>query len=197
MNSASPRTLAASVFIAALVSCNGQETLRIPSLRENLPKLEEAARVWSADAYLANAELPIRYGSPGPWLVSAIFNSPFEEFEGVLMFLEEDGSIKTEIVPHTVPVVQVEPIESDDWKLDSQEALDIGLDDQGLRYLEEHPRAGCSFLSLERDGVEPGSPVVWRLVLSVPRDPGAGQPTVIAAATGVVLSRETHRPPAP
>jgi hypothetical protein len=183
--------------MTALVSCNSQETLPIPSLRENLPKLEEAARVWRPDAYLANAELPIRYGSPGPWLVSAIFNSPFEQFEGVLMFLNQDGSIKTEIVPHTVPVVQVEPIESDDWKLDSQEALDIGLDDQGLRYLEEHPRAGCSFLSLDRSGVEPGSPVVWRLVLSDCLDPWTGQTTVIDATTGEVISRDTHRPPAP
>ena len=197
MNSASVRTLAASLCMTALVSCNSQETLSIPSLRENLPKLEEAARVWSPDAYLANAELPIRYGSPGPWLVSAIFNSPFEQFEGVLMFLEQDGSIKTEIVPHTVPVIQVEPIETDDWKLDSQEALDIGPDDQGLRYLEEHPRAGCSFLSLDRIGVEPGSPVVWRLVLSDCLEPWTGQTTVIDATTGEVLSRETHSPPSP
>ena len=197
MNSASLRTLAASVCMTALVSCNSQETLSIPSLRENLSELEEAASLWNSAAYLADAELPIPGGEHGPWLVSASFNSPTEQFQSLLVFLQENGTVNTEIIPHTVPVVQVEPIEANNWKLDSQEALEIALDEEGIRFLEEHPGAGCSSLTLVRIGLEPGSPVVWRLVLSDCLGPGVGQTTEIDATTGEVLSRETHRPPAP
>ena len=197
MNSAVRRTLASSLLLAVLASCKGQQSLPVVSLREELPRLEEAARLWNSAAYLADAELPIPGGEHGPWLVSASFNSPTEQYQSLLVFLREDGTIDTEIIPHTVPVVQVEPIEANDWEVDSQEALDIALDEEGMQFLEEHPGAGCSSLALVRIGLEPDSPVVWRLVLSDCLDSWVGQTTEIDATTGEVIGRETHRPPAP
>jgi hypothetical protein len=198
MGKVTSSTLIALLVLAGLSSCRAEEApVSVVSLRENLSDLEDAARPWSPDAYLANAELPIHYGSPGPWLVSAGFNSTTEQFQSLLVFLREDGTVDTEIIPHTVPVVQVVPIEASDWEVDSQEALDIALDEEGMRFLEKHPGAGCSSLTLVRIGLESGSPVVWRLVLSDCLDPWVGQTTEIDAITGEVISRKMHSPPAP
>jgi len=122
MGKVTSSTLIALLVLAGLSSCRAEEApVSVVSLRESLSDLEDAARPWSPDAYLANAELPIHYGSPGPWLVSAGFNSTTEQFQSLLVFLREDGTVDTEIIPHTVPVVQVVPIV---WRLVLSDCLD-------------------------------------------------------------------------
>jgi len=190
---------ATSGFILLMTACGTVETLpvRVVSLEENLPALSEAAQAWRPDAYLANASLALLDEQAGPLLLQAVFLSPSEQSQGLSVVLMEGGTINAEVVPHTVPVIQVEPIADDDWRLDSTEALERGLDEEGRRYIEEHSTWDCSFLVLERGGREPGSPVVWRLVLTDCLDPLSAQEAILDAMSGEVISREVHTPPTP
>src|SRR3990172_368227 len=161
---------ATSGFILLMTACGTVETLpvRVVSLEENLPALSEAAQAWRPDSYLANASLALLDEQAEPLLLQAVFLSPSEQSQGLSVVLMEGGTINAEVVPHTVPVIQVEPIADDDWRLDSTEALERGLDEEGRRYIEEHSTWDCSFLVLERGGREPGSPRVSQ--------PSDGQP---------------------
>ena len=107
-----------------------------------------------------------------------------------------DGPVSVESFVQAVPVVQIDPITDDDWRLDSQEALAIALDDQGLGLLEGPSGKECSSVVLERQGFEPNLPVVWRLILSDCEEPLIGQTTVIDTMTGEVISRESNFPTA-
>jgi len=94
------------------------------------------------------------------YLIWADFNSPTEEFESIAVKLLPDGSVSVEPLVHTVPVIQVDLITDDEWQLDSQEALEIALDDEGMRFLESSSGTECSSLVLERLGFVPGAPDV-------------------------------------
>jgi hypothetical protein len=159
-----------SVAVSAgllLAACRGGASLpvEVASLRESLPQMESAAKAWRPDAYLDDAEISVRVRNSTGRRVSAEFNSPSTEFESLGVEVLADGSVRVERVPHTVPVRQVEPISTDDWKLDSAEALEVALDEEGRTFLGAHIDSHCSFLKLERNIGEPGEPVVWRLVL--------------------------------
>jgi len=184
------------ILLVFVTGCGRAETLpvRVESLRDNLPALREAAQAWRPDAYLADASVPLLDEGGGALLLDGGFQSPSEQSESLLVRLLEDGTMQAEVVPHTVPVIQVEPITDDDWRVDSTEALERGLDEEGRRYLEEHSTWDCSFLALERSGREPGSPVVWRLLLTDCLDPWSAQEAILDAMSGEVISREVHTP---
>lgn len=179
-------------LVLSLAGCSRASSLPVTvhSLRESLPALADAAARWRADAYLASAQISLRTEGSGMHLIDAEFNSPTEDDESLWVKLEQDGTVATEVIPHTVPVIQVEPITSEDWILDSAEALERALDEDGRRFLEEHAGTACSFLSLERDPRSPGRPVVWRLSLGECLNPEWSQDTVIDSITGEVIRRD-------
>ncbi len=162
----------------------------VPSLRQELPHLDDVARSWRSDAYLlvAQIELP---GSVLPYLISAVYQSPTSAFEYIFVRLTENGSIEVEPVTADNPLHDREPIDAADWALDSQPALDSMLDDDGRRFLLG-ASGHCSFLMLERALAYPGDPVVWRLTLR--GCPGLeARHVVIDAITGEMLGE----PPTP
>lgn len=187
------RILLITVLLFVIAACGDSRNspARVESLRQNMPALEEVARNWRPDAYLSRAEFPILDGNPTSFLIAAGFQSPTESAESLLVWLETDGVIATERVPHTVPVIQDEPITQDDWTLDSAEALEVALDVEGQSFLEEHADSQCSFLVLERAFDRPDRPVVWWMRLT---ECFGGEISsrlvVIDALTGEVLSRE-------
>jgi hypothetical protein len=167
------RILTISIFILTLISsCNGQAThtpssgsIEIISLRETLPILEEEAQSWKSDSYLIWADIELRLKFPDNYhVVTGAFNSFNSENESLLVYLAEDGTVTQEIVEHEIPVYQREPITLDDWEIDSQEALDLMLDQDGLDFIQNNDWQ-CSFLKLERLLYKPEQPVVWRLTL--------------------------------
>ena len=132
----------ATVFI---IGCGDtKESSSIPSivpvvsLVEKLPFLEREAKSWQTDAYLAWAEIPIRLGhsEKKPELIAAEFYSPSMEFESLGVELTADGSITSELVEYEASIFHRDPIALADWEIDSQEALDIMLDDEGLDFLQ-------------------------------------------------------------
>ena len=141
--------------------------ISIISLKEKLPLLEDGAKSWQKDAYLRWVRIPIRLEYPdNSRIMTAAFNSPSSEFESLLVYFDTDGSITHEIEKHQIPVYQEIPITRDDWKIDSQEALDLMLDEEGLEFLRSKGENQCNYLVLERHGHQLEEHVVWNLTLS-------------------------------
>ena len=138
--------------------------VKIVSLHEQWANLQAKAAEWYPDAYLVKADIPIQ-GAVSPWLISASFQSPSHDKESLGVTLELDGSFTTQRFQHPDPVYQIPPIRRNDISVDSQEALNLLLDDEGLKFLKEHP-SHCSALNLERDPSQPAKPTVWILRLS-------------------------------
>jgi hypothetical protein len=181
-------------LVLSLAGCSrtASTPVTVQSLRESLPALVDAASLWRADAYLAGAQVALRDGYPGPRLIDAEFNSPTENDESLWVKLDKDGTVTTEVVPHTVAVIQIEPITNEDWALGSPEALESALDEEARRFLEDLPEINCSFLSLERDARTAGSPVVWRLTLMDCLGRSPVQHTILDAITGDVIRRNVY-----
>jgi len=160
------------VILSLVSSCNGEAThtpsigsIEIIPLGETLPIFEKEAEIWKSDAYLIWVDIDIRPDYPEKSIVStAAFNSPSSEYESLLIYLMADDTVKQEIVEHEIPVYQQEPITHNDWEIDSQEALDLMLDQDGLDFIWNSDWQ-CSFLILERVLHNPDQPVVWRLTL--------------------------------
>lgn len=186
------------VVLAWVAACNRSVDLpvSVESVEQRLPQLVEKGRSWRPDAYLARVSVRLVGEGYASYLVWASFNSPSEEFESIAAKLLPDGSISVEPFVQTVPVVQVDPITEDLWQIDSQEALEIALDDEGRRFLEGASGTECSSLILERLGFARGASVVWRLILSDCEHPSSSQITVIDAMTGEIVSRESDLPTA-
>jgi hypothetical protein len=134
------------------------------SFKENFDALQEEARTWQNDAYLAWSQIPLRMdASTDSVATAAVFYSPRIEFESLGVELLLDGSVTSEPVKYEVSIFQREPIALSDWELDSSEGLNIMLDQEDMDFLNN--KTQCSFLMLERDLSTAGQPVVWRLTL--------------------------------
>ena len=191
------RALLGLALTLGLGACDNGDDLpvNVASISESLPKLEQAALQWRSDAYLVDATIDLLSGHPYLPLANGYFQSPTTVFEGVLIYLEQDGSITAEVVPHENQVRQVIPITKDDWKLDAQEALAGGLTPEGRRYLEENADDQCSFMILERDVPDAPERVVWRVALGGCLLEPPFQSIVIDANTGEVLRQRTYSAP--
>jgi hypothetical protein len=168
------KIMIALVLSWTISSCDGvvdstptAESIEIISLRENMTALEDEAISWRSDAYLSWADIDIRINHPeGSQVIAASFNSPISEYESLLVYVGVDSKLMSEIVEHEIPVYQKQPITLQDWTIDSQEALDIMLDQDGFEFIQNKGSEQCSFLKLERLRDRPDQPVVWRLTLT-------------------------------
>lgn len=153
-------------FITLAAACNGntEPDARVESLRENLPVLEETARIWRQDAFLDFADLSVLSGEFRPSPISAHFVSPSTLQQSLLITVDTDGTISTEIVEHTIPVTLGQPISSEEWPLDSPEIFEIALDASARQFMENNVDNQCSFMILERSAITPGRPVHWRVL---------------------------------
>ena len=186
------RTIIGFALVAGINACtNGEEPLvRTESLQEKLPSIEEAALNWRPDAYLVQAEVELLSGDSQRSLIVAGFQSPSKESESLMVILDQDGSIVTERVPHTVPVRQTEPILNEHWELDTSDAFEKALSEEGRDYLLSNPESQCSRLVLYRNVRKPGEPVEWSLSLGGCLLEGLFQRTTIDPITGEILSRQ-------
>lgn len=162
------RFLPALVLVIAgcpLVHDNLPRVPEVTSLRNNYQQLIQRAKKWRDDAYLVWARIPIRPEYEGQYLISAYFGSPSDQLQGLITHLETDGSISSQTVEFEPQNLHRDPILFNDWKLDSDAALEIALNDDNFRFISETPNH-CSFLTLERYIWNPEKPVVWRLTLT-------------------------------
>lgn len=153
-----------ALFLLSLSACNAADEApyAVASLRESMPKLEQVATQWRPDAYFVDADVELLGDQQYRSSVSAYFESPTTDFEGILVYLEQDGSTTSELVPYETQLEHAQPIALDEWDMDATEALDSGLTSEGRQYLEDNPDNQCSFMTLERESQDR---VVWRIEL--------------------------------
>jgi len=182
----------AFVLLTAGCNSNDQPDNRVVSLKENIKVLEETARLWRQDSYLDFAHLAVLSGEFEPSPIRAHFVSPSTLQQSMLVTVEVDGTISTEIVEHTIPVTPAQPITLDDWHLDSPEALEVSLDADARRFLESNIGNQCSFMVLERDSPTSVETVVWRMTFTGCLLEPTFQTTIVDANSGEILRRKTY-----
>lgn len=137
-------------------------SISIPPFKDLFPSLLERAQEWQADAYLTSSTFP--FYSNGS-VLHAFFNSPSEALTSMTIDVNRDGTYTIHYYSYPSPRLQYEPIAIDDWMIDSQEALTILLNIQGIRFMSE-VESICSNLQLERSMFIESHPVIWILYLS-------------------------------
>lgn len=152
-----------ALLLAGCIQSTPDVPIMVVSLREYYPILLENAQKWRPDAYLSDADISLYPSSK--FLISASFLSPSENFESIGIFFLRDGTSKTEIYTQELPVLQHKPIAIEDWAIDSNEALDTMLDEDGRRFMGSGS-AVCSWVRLERFLPLEAQPVIWTLNLS-------------------------------
>ncbi len=178
------------VCMLILVSCSPRQKeqiqhIDVPELKEYYMPLMKEAQKWSPDAYLYSVDMPIGPSGKKPWLLYASFYSATKNKESLSVTLDLQGKISGQVFSHELAVVQQEPISLSEWKVDSQEALDILMS----KNAEEINAVSnlCGSLILNRASPISGKPLVWKLR---PRECGSpdGKYYYLHPMTGEVIS---------
>lgn len=138
-------------------------------LRGELELYMPYAKEWQEDAFLSEADILI--GDNLPWLILADFRSLTNLNEYLVIGTDSDGAIRGKtysIDPH----LEYIPISDDDWVLDSQDAIDIFVQDPDIRFCINSSLADTHYFNRIRLSLTRwyrlsllGDPVVWRLGL--------------------------------
>lgn len=169
------RALACCTLAWGIAACQTLGTpispeFSVVSLREIFPSLEQEAREWQADAYLTEVDISLKEHTSRSVVAYAGFQSPSAGNQSLLVTLQSDDSVSSEIIAHELPVIQADPIVPDDSVLESADALELAL----ALANPSSPSlvgSGCSFLTLERAIAVDPSRVVWRLTLAACSSP--------------------------
>ena len=154
-------------LLALLPACYPQKpkqeipALAMVSLKEHLPALEKVAKAWRPDAVLTWVHIDI--DDPTDDLLSAAFGTD-STTDTLYLSVGHDGEIESKILKNPEDHENL-PIAIDKLKIDSPEALEILLDEDGKRYLATSEYRRCSFLILDRERTLPGYPILWRVTL--------------------------------
>lgn len=160
------------LFLLAMMGCapatsmpiSSNISINVASFQENYPMLLGEAQKWRADAYLESARVFL-YPEFSDIVINAGFFSASEGFESLGVDILKDGTIITKIYSHQYPISHQASITGNDWKIDSPEALEIMLDEEGRRYINSG-KGGCSDLWLRRIAYLKNQPVIWSLAQS-------------------------------
>lgn len=148
------------VLILMSCSSNSKEQapkIDVPELKEYYVPLRKEAQKWSPDAYLYSVDIPI---GKKPWLLYADFYSATRNKESFGIMLDLQGQVSGQVFSQESEIPQKEPILLSQWKVDSQEALDILIAENteainAIRNL-------CGSLILNRASPFSGEPLVWK-----------------------------------
>lgn len=160
------------IVIVILSACNNpfstpstSTPISIISLEQNIGQLQEKANEWDPDAYLVSVDIPISVNGEivQSWLISAVFQSTSKEQESVIIHLYPDDKFEVISVDHKKPINHVHPLTQQEWQIDSQEALNLLLDEDRTRLLKQTQK-NCSDLSLEHRDPRENS-VIWILTI--------------------------------
>jgi hypothetical protein len=180
-----------SCFIVSLIlisiGCTPAESdvsVKIPSFRKYYPILLKEAQKWQSNAYLDEARIFLFPKFSDSYLISAIFFSPSKDLESLAVDIYQNGTVTSESFIQEFPVYQHQPITETDWKIDSQEAMEIMLTKAGLRFLNPE-KNDCSFIILKRVLPIQEQPVIWSL--SLWDCSGAAQYLYMDANSGEIL----------
>jgi hypothetical protein len=99
----------------------------VSSLRGELKIHEEYAKeYWADDAYLNNATVWV--GDNTRWLIESQYESLSKSKETIWIYTAVDGTLSAKVYEHDPPRVFENSIRDEDWTLDSQDAINIFLE---------------------------------------------------------------------
>lgn len=163
------------IMIVLLAACNFAtspatvETVDVLSLKEYYPRLLAEAQKWRSDAYLDYARISLYQQSS--IVIKSNFFSLTEDHQSVGVDLLPDGTLSVQYFTYDESIYRYEAIyphkaiEDKDWEIDSQEALNLMLDQDGINLLKSG-NAVCSYIKLTRFVSRDEQPLVWILMLS-------------------------------
>lgn len=155
-------------MVVLLAACNSAippatvETVNVLSLKEYYPKLLAEAQKWRSDAYLDHAEINLYQQSSV--VISSNFFSLTEDHQSIGVDVLRDGALSIQYFTYKL-IYPRKAIEDEDWRIDSQEALNLMLDQDGINLLTSG-NAICSYIKLTRLESRDEQPLVWILMLS-------------------------------
>jgi hypothetical protein len=174
-----------------------QVHLRTLSAQEFYPLALEIAQEWKPDAYLADIEVDFLPEEDHERRLSMSFGfeSPSDDRHSVLIFFREDtDEPEVEIIDHPNPIAVRNPISSEDWPVDSVEALAISQANGGNEFVTKYdPEMTYLFLRLEeRRPIVPGVGLRWRVSYS---NLGTGEyiRVMLDPQTGEVIEVDSNR----
>jgi len=153
------------VVVLILISCSSNNdnsdtsTVEIPELKEYYEPLMKEAQKWSPDAYLYAVDFSI--AGKKPWILAADFYSPSKEHESIEVLLNLQNKYSSRVFSHQIKILQQEPILPSQWKIDSQEALNMLLSEN--KDLINKMAELCGSLKFDRRPTLPDQPLVWWL----------------------------------
>ncbi len=167
--------LAVGLVASQVLSCAPEATpntgkLRVLSVRELYPKALAEASLWRPDAFLVWADVTLRRADSirAPDAAFA-FNTRVDPTSGLLVYVSEANGgtrIETEEAYSPARTNPQRPIELDEWRIDSTEALEIALANGGQEFLGQYPEADSLFLRLEHAIPYATGRLQWRAVFS-------------------------------
>ena len=190
------------VILFVMSSCKDRDLAKTPSYLSNkiipdwnmiYPLLKTNAQEWDPDAGLRLAVLEINSNShlEEP-LVNAFFETPEKKFDYLHIQYLRDGSIKSEIRTHGVPISNFELIYDNGWALNSTDAWDLFLQAPDvISFAPEYFECATLVLINRRLEHEDEHNVLWELAMD---DCSEGRSTLffIDAGTGELVGKESH-----
>lgn len=152
------------IIIVFLLSCSSNQTptmenrdkYKIPELKTYYESLELEAQKWSSDAYLYEVDIPVGKKTV---LLTASFNSPTRIKQSIQVILDLQSRLSTQKFSQNLEILQEEPITPSKYEIDSQEALNILMEDN--QNLIDTINEMCGSLKLRRISTLPDRPVAW------------------------------------
>jgi hypothetical protein len=152
-----PLMIIALMMIAACTKDNGQTStestlgqLSPLSVKEFWSQAFTIAREWREDSYMREVTVNIRLPNvPSSYSsVTFDFQSKNEEYVSLIISCKETGCKSSEFRQETgYPLIHCTPFDLDDFKLDSRDALEIGLEAGGSRFVHSNSADITLYLS--------------------------------------------------
>jgi hypothetical protein len=157
------------LLLSTVTNCgqiHQQVQLRTLSAREYYPQALEKAQQWKPDAYLADISVDVlsEEDSTRRLLLFFGFESPSDDRHSLLITFQEGvDEPKVKNIYREIPISVHNPINSEDWPVDSLKALAIAQGNGGDEFLAKHdPKTALMTLYLERLPKVPGARLQWR-----------------------------------
>jgi len=156
------------LFIRIVVSSGARNPTpgaypHIGSAKVTLDYIQAEAQLWQEDAYLVG--LTFELAEESSRRILADYQSPSASSEVLSLWIESDGNISTHVYQLDIRPGKWRAIRDSDWQIDSEDALRIFAEKEGLSFCLMSSGQHENRLQLERLPLKDTQPVVWMLFL--------------------------------
>ena len=108
-------------------------TIGVVSLEYYYPQLMDEAKKWSEDAYLVEFTINMKEDDKSYEILNAYFQSDSENLEGLSVYIEPDYTLHSHKIRNENPIEPQKPLTKQEWKFDSQEAMNRFLANEDVQ----------------------------------------------------------------